>query len=498
MSIELILINIYLFVSLIAIIFMIGYAIPKKQSPLIRQIGLLTFLTFIYVLGYLIELNALSLEVKRFWNGVQYLVIPIIPPVWLLIAMNFIGLKLKKIYKIFIFLIPMMTYVMRFTNQFHQLFYASTYLENTQIGILMSIEYGLFYYFQVVYILFCFVFANILYLLKYNKVDTNQKKRIKRISLSSLAPWLGVFLNIIFAKNYPLDYSVILFPIAILLIIFSLKDEHRISISPFARNLMFMSSSEGVIVVNRERMIIDFNDKAKEIFVNINELYLSDIRLLKKLLPAFPSEMKMNHRELMKVSNCTYQVYLRGVFGKENEILGYVYSFSDITENINLIEQLKSNEERIKELIYLDVLTGVHNRNYLDYYIKENKYLQCSYILMIDMNELKYTNDHFGHQKGDEIIISLVNLIMKKLSNKDELIRLSGDEFLIFTYIHSEEKLKTWIQSLKAEALSIQYLSFAIGYAKLEEGLDFSMMYKIAEDRMYQNKIEMKKSKEII
>ncbi|MDD4069874.1 MAG: diguanylate cyclase, partial [Candidatus Izemoplasmatales bacterium] len=105
---------------------------------------------------------------------------------------------------------------------------------------------------------------------------------------------------------------------------------------------------------------------------------------------------------------------------------------------------------------------------------------------------LKYVNDNFGHQRGDQLIISLADLIKDRLNENDDVIRLSGDEFLIFSYINSEEKLKSWIKVLIKDSLSIQNLSFAIGYCKVDKNLDFSEMYKEAEDRMYQNKKETK------
>jgi diguanylate cyclase (GGDEF)-like protein len=471
---------------------MIGYAIPKKQSMLIRQIGILTLITFVYLFGYLVEINTISLEAKRFWNGIQYLAIPILPTYWLLISMSLIEIKVKTSYKIIFFLIPLITYIMRFTNIFHHLYYSNTYIEDTLIGPLMSIDYGVFYYLQAGFIIFSFLFANFLYLMKYKKGVANQKRRFLKISLSSFIPWFGLILNILLAKAFPLDYSAILFPIAILLIIFNLKEEHLISIAPFARNLMFMSSSEGVIVVNREKAIVDYNNKANEIFVNLKQLYSRNINLLSQSVPNFNFEMSLEQKNLMRVSKKIYQVLLKGILSEDQNLLGYVYSFTDVTENMNLINQLKENEIRIKELIYRDVLTGVNNRHYLDSYITDKKHLKCHYILMIDMNELKFVNDHFGHQKGDQLIISLANLITKTLGENDEFIRLGGDEFLIFSCVSQEEQLKDWIQALIDEALSIQYLSFAIGYSKVEKDLDFSLMYRQAEDRMYQNKKEMK------
>ena len=496
MAFPLVMINIFLLVSLIAMVFIIGYAFPKKKSLIIRQIGFLTFLTFIYVLGYIIEINAASLEVKMFWNLIQYIAIPIIPVVWVVIAMNYIGHRISRKYIALLLIVPLITYIMRFTNDMHHLFYENTRLVDTTIGPLMAIEHALFYYFQVAYIIISFVVANTIYIFRFKKTSPLDRKRLIKVSLASFFPWVGLILNVVFASSFPLDYTAVLFPITIVLLIFSLREEHRLSISPFARNLMFMSSNEAVIVVNHMKEIIDFNDKANTIFGDLQDLLFHNIEYLKRLVKEFPQDIIPNDKKTMKLNDDTFQVSLKGIFDNSNIIIGYVYSFSDITENMKMIEQLKDNEEKIKHLIYSDLLTGLPNRNYLEQYIKDKKHLESQFVLMIDMNQLKYVNDHFGHQEGDKLIQSLANLLQSNLSENDVCIRLSGDEFLIFSHLPNEQKLNEWIQSLLDLALSIEYLSFAIGYEKMSQEDSFEIIYKHAEDAMYRHKQEMKSKKD--
>lgn len=63
----------------------------------------------------------------------------------------------------------------------------------------------------------------------------------------------------------------------------------------------------------------------------------------------------------------------------------------------------------------------------------------------IDINGLKEVNDNLGHKFGNELIISVVNVIKMNIREDDFLIRLGGDEFLIvFSRIDTNEAGKVW------------------------------------------------------
>ena len=49
---------------------------------------------------------------------------------------------------------------------------------------------------------------------------------------------------------------------------------------------------------------------------------------------------------------------------------------------------------------------------------------------MFDVNDLKKTNDHFGHAAGDQLLVSIAEAVRGVLQEGDVLCRLSGDEFL--------------------------------------------------------------------
>ena len=82
----------------------------------------------------------------------------------------------------------------------------------------------------------------------------------------------------------------------------------------------------------------------------------------------------------------------------------------------------------------IDPLTGLMNRQiyYQDLAINHDK---IQSVVSLDMNELKYYNDNFGHDKGDEALKVVANVIKTSSASK-KVYRIGGDEFIIFYSIY--------------------------------------------------------------
>ncbi len=84
----------------------------------------------------------------------------------------------------------------------------------------------------------------------------------------------------------------------------------------------------------------------------------------------------------------------------------------------------------LKQRAYIDSLTGIYNRNYLEDIrdvIDLNRYV----VIMLDIDFFKNINDTYGHQVGDEILKGIANLLKENLREDDIIIRYGGEEFLI-------------------------------------------------------------------
>jgi diguanylate cyclase (GGDEF)-like protein len=99
--------------------------------------------------------------------------------------------------------------------------------------------------------------------------------------------------------------------------------------------------------------------------------------------------------------------------------------------------ELKRYNKKLQELSITDKLTGLYNRLKIDEKLEEehNRVIryenyQCS-IMMIDIDFFKSINDTYGHQKGDEILKKLSDLMNSTFRNTDSIGRWGGEEFII-------------------------------------------------------------------
>lgn len=144
-----------------------------------------------------------------------------------------------------------------------------------------------------------------------------------------------------------------------------------------------------------------------------------------------------------------------------------------------------------------DELSGCYNRQHLDRvksFYEENKFA----IIFIDVNNLKRMNDEFGHEAGDNLLKNAAN----KLSfwnTYGDVYRMGGDEFMIVTTNISEELMNEYIKEwyptvgqLNRETDPFKcVLSYGLSFGTL--GDDFGKIQKIADNRMYEMKIQLKK-----
>ncbi|MEL0639794.1 sensor domain-containing diguanylate cyclase [Pseudoalteromonas aliena] len=139
-----------------------------------------------------------------------------------------------------------------------------------------------------------------------------------------------------------------------------------------------------------------------------------------------------------------------------------------------------------------DPLTGTHNRRSLNRLLEQLISQQTPLaILEIDIDFFKRVNDTFGHDKGDETLKSLTDII-KKLSRKDDIVaRIGGEEFvLVLPNENSEsafkiaERLREIVESTKID--TIGYITVSIGIATWpEHGTDIDQVYKCADKALY-------------
>lgn len=143
--------------------------------------------------------------------------------------------------------------------------------------------------------------------------------------------------------------------------------------------------------------------------------------------------------------------------------------------------------------LYKDALTGVYNRTYFEEKIKNSRFVAG--VAMIDLDDFKIYNDTYGHEAGDIVLDTVVQLIKKDIRKSDTLIRYGGDEFLLLlpdimgdAFEIKLRQIQERIHTAAVPGYSQLRLSVSIG-GVLSQGDKIEDAIRRADRYMYQAKI---------
>ena len=152
-----------------------------------------------------------------------------------------------------------------------------------------------------------------------------------------------------------------------------------------------------------------------------------------------------------------------------------------------------------ERLAFRDVLTDMGNRAA---FVEAQKSLPISSpvcFIVLDINDLKHTNDVYGHQAGDEMICSAAACISGVFCENCGCYRIGGDEFVVIVQSATEERVARLLGALDERLLQTQReterpwkLRVAYGYAIHPGGDRPDTLFKQADDNMYECKRRMK------
>jgi len=163
----------------------------------------------------------------------------------------------------------------------------------------------------------------------------------------------------------------------------------------------------------------------------------------------------------------------------------------------------KENQREITFLAYHDPLTRLPNRRY--FYEKLTAAIDDAgkqrlklAVVLIDLDHFKETNDKYGHQGGDEVLLHVANIIRETISNDGTAARLGGDEFVFFVHpVSSVQYVYELIHKLQ-DAFAQNHLIYAqekisvgisIGASVFpDNGQDLDTLLNSADKAMYMDK----------
>lgn len=212
------------------------------------------------------------------------------------------------------------------------------------------------------------------------------------------------------------------------------------------------SSADGIIVLNQDYQLVDYNAKFIEmchipqslmdsrqgqLLINYLAEQVDDSEGFLKMV----TDLSQNHN-LVKISQITfnndriYECYTQP-YSLNKKVAGRVWSFRNITQRILLEKQLEYQATH-------DSLTGLPNRALMLDRVqlmmeKARRQNTLFAIIFFDLNRFKLINDSIGHDAGDGLLKIVAERLKFMLRKSDTLARLGGDEFIVLVDGLNEE-----------------------------------------------------------
>ncbi len=175
---------------------------------------------------------------------------------------------------------------------------------------------------------------------------------------------------------------------------------------------------------------------------------------------------------------------------------------NELVELLTLEKRQRRELENAKRMAYTDSLTGVKNKHAyieketaLDEKIMEEESLEFG-VIAFDVNDLKYVNDTFGHEKGDQWIQSACHIICG-VFHHSPVFRTGGDEFTVILEgqdFENREELLEQFHHLIQHNIENNQVVIAAGCAvyRPEGDSSYQSVFERADRRMYAEKARLK------
>ena len=225
-----------------------------------------------------------------------------------------------------------------------------------------------------------------------------------------------------------------------------------------------------------------FNNETNGIFIKFFNFYLSFV--------SNQEISNLGYSELVSVTTTNSYVGILIVIISLALItlIGYL-----IYQAVKMSKDKKVVIVKDSKIKYIDVLTSLKNRNYLNDNIDEwdESLVYPQGIVIVDLNNIAYINDNYGHAEGDKVIKEAANILIKTQISNTEIIRTNGNEFLIYMVGYDEKQIVSYIRKLSKDLRDLSHdFGAAIGYSIITDEI------KTVDDAINEATMDMKNNKQ--
>ena len=254
-------------VTTILCILSAGMTWKRQTNPGAFPFGLAMLSVAIWSFASIFEAGAMTVNEKIFWSQLQYLGITTVSPLWLIFAAEYTGKSefLTRKTRWMIWIIPITTLLLVFTNELHGLIWTNV---TVTLDVLHHGYYthGIAFYMHVVFSYVCLLTGTIWLVKDFLTGQKNRRFQSVIFVIAVVISWAANILYVLELSPIPgLDITPLSFSLIALVLSWSISRFKVFDLVPIARNTLFGSMVEGVIVIDPNDIILEINPAAIDI-----------------------------------------------------------------------------------------------------------------------------------------------------------------------------------------------------------------------------------------
>jgi diguanylate cyclase (GGDEF)-like protein len=468
----------------------------RHRAPQAAIASLLMVSAAIYAFGYAGEVVQTSLAGAMFWLHVEYLGLPWIPALWVLMALRHNGLRSHLG---LLLVIPLITLVAQWSNSFHGLFDRSLMFISRPPFWIVSPHRGPVAWLFIAYMYAALLYGTWLYISRFRISSHLYRKQNLILVTACLPPLCGNLVYLCDWSPWGLDLAPAMLGITVILAYFAVIKLECFDLVPMARSLVFNSIRDAALVTDLQHCLVDFNPAARELLPCLGNIGLgADVTTTAFQTPALQQIFHdPNHQQEIELDvGGELQHFAARVLPLrlEERQAGWAIILANITAQVRLVHELRRDAET-------DELTGVANRRRFAASIERESERSrrngtAFSVIILDIDRFKDINDRFGHGAGDSVLAAIANRIVSCLRRVDLLSRYGGDEFAVLLpeagsdgAFEAAERIRAAVAGSAVEMVEGQllYVSISVGLAThdQEHSTDWEQLLAEADQALY-------------
>ena len=231
---------------------------------------------------------------------------------------------------------------------------------------------------------------------------------------------------------------------------------------------------------------------------------LTDIRMPKMDGLELIRTIKREYPDVCSIAMTGYTreyKYVETINAGASDFVNKPFGIEEIEAKVKRAIMERNIRQELNRLSITDSLTGLYNQRH--FYIRleeeiaraERQQHDLSLILM-DLNDFKSYNDHFGHLAGDQLLHRVGSVIKSKMrQNVDSGYRYGGDEFAVLLIEAGESVAQMMSGRIKNGIRDECDITASSGFAVFKQGVTREELVREADVRLYEEKARTKKHK---